>query len=296
MARHFVTGPTSVLGQALLADLIARGEEVSALVRTADDMEPLRSHGVRPVFGDLTTAGEWQHDCAHADVVWHLAGPRVSAPLRPRHVRTGIRHASKVAQHLDAAVSAHQELIVASSLCAAAPEPTDRGGAPRTRPVGTGHWSLTQERVISRDSVRVVRMGWMYGPQGMFTGLITAVRQRRFRVIGAGDNVMPLISATDAVQALWHAREAAPGLYAAYEQESPTQEELIRHICAETGTRRTDKISPRFAAFSLGSPMADALCASIPAVHAGTTVPGWSPVHSWRTHMIATATGPRPLP
>ena len=295
MARLFVTGSTSVLGQALLADLIARGEDVSALVRAANDMEPLRAHGVRPVFGDLTRAGEWQHDCAEADVVWHLAGPRVSAPLRPRHVRTGIRHAMRVAQHLNDTVSPHQEFIVASSLCAAVPDPTSRDATPPTRPVGTGHWALTQEGVISRESARIVRMGWIYGPQGMFPGLITAVRQRRFRVIGAGGNVMPLVSATDAARALWDARDVTPGIYAAYEPESPTQEELIHHICAETGARRTDKISPRLAAFSLGGPMADALCASIPGDQAGNTVPGWIPVRSWRTQMIEDATGSHPL-
>jgi uncharacterized protein (TIGR01777 family) len=69
--RVFVTGATGLVGRAVCAALAARGDEVTALSRSAGARLPA---GVRVVVGDPAVAGPWQDALARADACVNLAG------------------------------------------------------------------------------------------------------------------------------------------------------------------------------------------------------------------------------
>jgi uncharacterized protein (TIGR01777 family) len=73
--RVFVTGATGLIGRALCAALVERGDEVAALTRQAGAGLP---RGVRPGGGDPAQAGPWTEALGQADAVVHLAGEPVA--------------------------------------------------------------------------------------------------------------------------------------------------------------------------------------------------------------------------
>ncbi|MGC4089412.1 MAG: TIGR01777 family oxidoreductase [Polyangiaceae bacterium] len=80
--RVLVTGGTGFIGRALVAQLLARGDEVTGLTRrvpaVADAADVANERSVAPrvrwVAWDPERAGEWQRELSGHDAVVHLAG------------------------------------------------------------------------------------------------------------------------------------------------------------------------------------------------------------------------------
>src|SRR3990172_4203017 len=68
--RVFVTGGNGFIGSALVRQLLARGDEVVALVRTINHAKRLMDLGVRPVAGDILQPGSYRRLMAGADIVF----------------------------------------------------------------------------------------------------------------------------------------------------------------------------------------------------------------------------------
>jgi uncharacterized protein (TIGR01777 family) len=73
--RVFVTGASGLIGRALSAALLERGDEVTALTRQAGADLP---RGALPVVGDPTVTGPWLEALGRADAVVHLSGEPVA--------------------------------------------------------------------------------------------------------------------------------------------------------------------------------------------------------------------------
>jgi dihydroflavonol-4-reductase len=75
--KTLVTGATGFTGGHLARHLIARGDEVRALVRSKSrarfDASPLPTHGVRAIDGDLMDAAAVRRAVNGVDVVYHIA-------------------------------------------------------------------------------------------------------------------------------------------------------------------------------------------------------------------------------
>ncbi len=287
MATHFVTGGTGLVGRQLIDSLLADGHRVLALGRTGHAMRQLEALGAEPVYGDLSKPGLWQADAAEAEVLWHLGLPRVQTPLRGSRMRKDARLAWRGAHNLVAEGDPRRTVVVASHVLAwggSGDDPISEDVDPD--PVAMGHWGLAAEQALEGAGLRAVRLGWTYGPSGLFGELVVAVRWRQYRIVGNGQNLMPLISASDAARALRTAELAPPGVYAASEPNPPTQEALIHHICAELGVSRPDRVPPRLAALSLGGAMADALRASVDLRATRLADYGWRPASDWRESLL----------
>jgi uncharacterized protein len=72
--RLFLTGGTGLIGRRLAAELIARGDEVRALVRSPAKARALLPAAAVLVEGDVAIAGEWQTALAGCDAAINLAG------------------------------------------------------------------------------------------------------------------------------------------------------------------------------------------------------------------------------
>ncbi len=75
--RAFVTGATGLVGRAVCAALVGRGDAVTALSRGKDAAARL-PEGVRTVAGDPSIPGAWQDALAGCDACVHLAGEPVA--------------------------------------------------------------------------------------------------------------------------------------------------------------------------------------------------------------------------
>ena len=69
-----VTGATGHIGNVLIRELVARGQNVRALVLPGDDCLSLAGLNTELVYGDVTDLTSLESAFARADIVFHLAG------------------------------------------------------------------------------------------------------------------------------------------------------------------------------------------------------------------------------
>ena len=75
--KVFVTGATGFVGRPLVAALLARGDQVTVMTRSAARAQDLGATQV--VEGELETPGPWREALAGHDAIVHLAGESVAA-------------------------------------------------------------------------------------------------------------------------------------------------------------------------------------------------------------------------
>lgn len=74
MSRVFVTGGSGVIGGALIARLVERGDEVHALARSDAAVAAVQKRGARPVRGDALDAEALVRGMDGCEVAFHVAG------------------------------------------------------------------------------------------------------------------------------------------------------------------------------------------------------------------------------
>lgn len=170
--RALITGATGFLGSHLARQLVGRGDEVVALVRTTSDRGRLAGLDLTYAEGDVTDAGSVVRAVAGVDQVFHCAGvvefgPRDRSFLDRVNVE-GTRHV------LDAAVAAGVPAVHVSSLAALGATEPDRP------PKDESWWSPSPPAAVYEEtkrkgheharalaaagaSVRIVMPGGIYG-------------------------------------------------------------------------------------------------------------------------------------
>lgn len=246
---------------------------VTALVRADGPARALRERGVTVVRGDLSSPAAWCGAAADADVVFHAGQPRMVPPLRDRHVRRLARQSRDAAAAIADAVGPGATVVMAS--CGI--------GAGRA-PLRIAEPAHDAEGALSGTGLRVVRLPWAYGPAGFIRDIARGLQMGRVRIVGPGDNRIALVGARDAAAALLAASAAPPGRYGVEESDSPTQVELVHHLCAGRGARRPDHLPPRMASLSMGGVVVEALIAD---QHVqGAPPPAFAHVQQWRRDLL----------
>ena len=105
MARFFVTGATGFLGGELVKQLIGRGHQVAALVRSPQRATLLKALGVDLHVGDVTDRESLRASMQSVDGIFHLAawykiGVRHSGTIAERVNVDGTRNVLEVAREL----------------------------------------------------------------------------------------------------------------------------------------------------------------------------------------------------
>ncbi len=80
--RVFITGGTGFIGRALLAQLVERGHEVTALVRAGSETKLPR--GARAVIGDALEGGAWTREVPRGATFVQLVGAPSPSPWKAR--------------------------------------------------------------------------------------------------------------------------------------------------------------------------------------------------------------------
>ena len=241
--RVFIAGATGALGQRLVPQLVAEGHQVTGMTRSPAKAEMLRALGARPAVADALDAGAVRRAVGDAspEVVVHQL-TALSGELDMRHIDRTMAATNRLrtagTDHLlDAAREAGARRFVAQSY---AGWPFARTGGPvkdESDPLDPAPPAALRETL---DAIRhleaavtgidwgdglVLRYGGFYGPG---TGLslrpgaemATAVRARRFPVVGAGGGVWSLIHIDDAASATVAAVErGAAGIYQVADDE-----------------------------------------------------------------------------
>jgi nucleoside-diphosphate-sugar epimerase len=203
--RALVTGGTGFVGSHLIESLVARGIEVTALVRTPAKARRLTELGVGQVEGGLDSIAALRRGAEGQDVVYHVAG-LVAARNESEYMRVNADGTKRVVQAAkDAAVP---RFVMVSSLAAAGPsEPGNplRNDEP-TRPVTAyGRSKLAGEAVVRGSDLPwcIVRPPIVYGPRDReLLRVFKSARLGLAPVFGQGTQELSAVFAIDLAEAL----------------------------------------------------------------------------------------------
>ena len=165
--KTLVTGATGFVGSHLTEALRRRGDDVTALARSASKAPALEQLGLRLVPGDLHDRAALQRAVEGQEVVYHVAGvvaARSEADFLAAN-RDGTRHVTEAAERAGVG-----RLVLVSSMAAAGPTIKGRPlrGDELPRPVTQyGRSKLAAEGVVtgSRLAWTIVRPPMVYGPR-----------------------------------------------------------------------------------------------------------------------------------
>jgi nucleoside-diphosphate-sugar epimerase len=269
---------------------------VLATARSLAAERAVRELGAEPLHTDVANIGSWSRETADAELIFHLALPRLAPPLRRGAARRRGRPAGAAARALAELAGDRPVVMLSTGFVYGDRSEPAVDDAPATGRIALAAAAARAEEGLRGPGLRVVRVPWVHGPGGLMRDLIVGLRVRRFRIVGPGDNAWAMIGARDAAAALVAAAEAPPGVYSAAEADVPTQAEVVETICAVPGHRRPDRAPMALAALAMGGAMSEALAASLSLRTGRLADHGWAPAQDWRRDLVSLAEGSLPLP
>lgn len=168
MVKVLVTGASGFIGAKLSERLVARGEQVTCLVRPTSNRTSLDSLGVRYAWGDVRDPVAMHDAVAKVDVVYHLAGlaTAFSAQDLMRVNCDGFRNVATAC----AAQDQPPVLVSVSSLAAAGPSPPGRERTESDPAEPVSHYGrakraaeLVAEQFADRVPITIVRPPIVFG-------------------------------------------------------------------------------------------------------------------------------------
>lgn len=241
--KAFVTGGTGVVGTRAIPALVAAGHEVTAVARTAEKADLVRSMGATPITVDLFDADAVKGAVDGHEAVVHLATniPPMAKAARAKAWETNERLRTEASSHLvDAALATGAVRYVQESICFPY---LDQGDAWITEesPIvhdgvftGSAHAEAAAARFAASGGAGVVlRFAQFHGPGShhvaTFNGM---VRKRINPFVGPPDAYSSFIHADDAGTAVAAAVALPSGTYNVADDEPLTRLEA-GHVVAE---------------------------------------------------------------
>jgi nucleoside-diphosphate-sugar epimerase len=285
--RVFVAGATGVLGRALIPKLVAQGDEVVGMTRSASKQDLVRDLGARPVVADALDRAAVAEAVADAEpeVIVHeltsLSGPMsIKAARHPERFEGAImtgRLRTEATDHLLAAGRAvGARRFVAQSFGAfrfsrsggpvqTEDEPIDADPSGVVQP-GLDAILYLEQAVTTIDWAEglALRYGGFYGPGTAVSldpdaPLAGPVRKRRLPIIGEGGGITSHIHVDDAAAATAIAvRRGKPGVYNIVDDEPAPQREWLPVLADALGAQPPRQI-PRWLARLIAGEMATAM-------------------------------------
>lgn len=192
MARYFVTGATGFLGSELTKQLISRGHQVVALIRTPAKASLLRTLGVELHEGDITDRETLRPPMADVDGVFHCAawykvGARDSARAEPINVG-GTRNVLETMRELGVPKGVYTSTVaVFSDTKGAVPDETYRYVGPHLSEYDRTKWQAHYQVAVPMTATGlplvIVMPGVIYGPgdtSGLHAAMVDLLRKRLY--------------------------------------------------------------------------------------------------------------------
>ena len=296
--RVLVAGATGAIGRPLVDRLLEAGHEVSAITRSREGAETLRTRGVEPHLADAFDRDAVVAACeaARPEVVVHQL-TAIPKHIDPRRFVQAFEPTSRLRReatpHLvEGARRAGARKLVVQSISfatAAAGEPVHDENAPLADgPIfeAVGDMERTVLGAAGLEPL-VLRYGYFYGAGTTYApdgSIVEAVRARRFPIVGRGRGISSFVHVDDAAEATLAGLGRGTGVLNVCDDDPAPMAEWLPHLASVLGApppRRVPawlawlaagKHAVRFGERQRGNSNARARAAL-----------GWAPAHSsWR--------------
>jgi nucleoside-diphosphate-sugar epimerase len=189
MARYLVTGATGFLGAEIVKQLISRGHQVAALVRSPAKASLLKTLGVEVHQGDITDRESLRAPMLGADGVFHAAAwykVGVTDPDAERINVEGTRHVLETMRELAVPKGVYTSTVaVFSDTKGRIPDESYRYDGPHLseydRTKWLAHYTVAEPMIKAGLPLVIVQPGVIYGPGntgGLRTALVDLLRKR----------------------------------------------------------------------------------------------------------------------
>ncbi len=238
-----VTGATGFVGSHLVEALCRRGDQVTALARSAAKAAALAPLGVRVVPGDLGDTASLDRAVAGQDIIYHVAG-LVAARDEAEFLRANRDGTASLLASASRAGSAR--FVLVSSMAAGGPSQPGRPltGTESPHPVTAyGRSKLAAEVAVTAGALPwvIVRPPTVYGPRDReVLKVFRMVRLGVAPVFGDGSQQLSAVHGGDLAGALVAAAtapSAAGKIYYACHPEIATSAQLVRAVGAAMSRR-----------------------------------------------------------
>jgi nucleoside-diphosphate-sugar epimerase len=263
--KVFLTGATGAVGPATVRELIDKGHEVRAVVRSDDKAAQVRALGAQPVFVDLFDGDAMKQAVDGCEAVLHLATN--VPPLRRMASKKGwVTHnrLRMIASELlvDAALSTGASTFVKESVSFVYPDSGDTWideTVPPDETVPMLQPTLNSERQFERFTKAggrgvVLRFANFYGPTARSTD--EALRLARWRLAmlaGRPGSYVSSIHTDDVASAAVAALDAPAGVYNACEDEPVVRRQYADSFAAAFGLSKLHILPPWLTRLTAGS-------------------------------------------
>ncbi len=286
--RVLVTGASGFIGGALCGALLARGDEVTALVRRPGS-EPSGTTAWWETSGRrVGWSRRWQRRAPSASCIWPRRSPHSGAREKVYEVNVrGTRRLVDACLELAGEDPAAGPRLVFSSTVVTGDAHGELLVEARPLPVQTPYGRAKQEgeQMVLGSGLPavVIRPGHVYGPGGWYAKeLVPRLRQPgRFAVIGSGANLWDVVHVDDVVAALLLAVDspaALGGTFHLADDESLTFYEFMKLTADALGVGPPRRIPAALVRLIAGANAVDAVVRSARTSNAKIKAElGWQP-------------------
>ncbi|MBN2518180.1 MAG: NAD(P)-dependent oxidoreductase [Candidatus Altiarchaeota archaeon] len=198
-----VTGGNGRIGRELVKSLLLRGQEVLVLDARIDP----RSDRVKQIQSDLTDLEKLDYFMQGVKIVYHLAA---SIDYKASKKELYKKNVETTKNLINAALKNNVQQFVFMSTTSVygdskTSEPFDEQSA--TKPYSNYGWSKLQcEDLIAKSGIpyTILRSSQVFGPQFEqgYATVLKYLKQGKMKILGKGDNAIPLVQINDLIQAL----------------------------------------------------------------------------------------------
>jgi nucleoside-diphosphate-sugar epimerase len=209
MAKVLITGGTGFIGAKLTERLVARGDDVTCLVRVPGRCGVVRKHGARVIYGDVRDCQQVRQATAGCDMVYHLAGLVSAFRLRDM-ISVNVDGFRNVVEAC-AASETPPTLVMVSSLAAAGPSTAERPRVESDPPAPVSNYGRSKraaeqlaQNFAARVPITIVRPPIVYGEGdvNMLSVYRSIYRLRLHAAFGVAHSRYSLVHVCDLVEAL----------------------------------------------------------------------------------------------
>ena len=245
-----VTGGNGYVGHQLVSALVDRGDHVRVLALPGEDASWLEAHGVEVHRGNICSPETLVAPMRDADAVLHLAAMmHVWRPLEDYNAVnvTGTENVCRAALAGGVSRFVHMSSSSVYGMASGAliDESFPLAPFPDPYPVSKAGADRLVQRLVREEGLpaAIVRPDQIFGPGDRlhFGAIVDRLRAGRGVVVGRGDNAIPLVYVSDAVQGLLLAldhEDAVGEVFNITNDEPLTQLEFLEAIAAEVGAAR----------------------------------------------------------